>query len=72
MKNDQVVAARRALNPHRSTIKLDIIRNEDGSETATPYLIASPETRGADVVIRTETSVAEVGRSLAASIGSLL
>jgi hypothetical protein len=71
MKNDQVLAARRALNPHRASIKLDATTNEDGSETFTPYRVTSPNLRGDPVTITRETAVADVQRLFAASIRSI-
>jgi hypothetical protein len=71
MKTDQVIAARRAHNPHRATIKLAAVVNEDGSETFTPYRVANSELRGEPVTITRETPVADVQRLLAASIRNI-
>ena len=71
MKNDQVFAARKALNPHRATIKLDTVRNEDGSETFTPYRVSNTEARGTPVTVTAETTTADVSRLFTASIRSI-
>jgi len=71
MKNDQVFAARRALNPHRATIKLDTVHNEDGSETFTPYRVSNPTLRGTAVTVTAETTTADVTRLFTASIRSI-
>lgn len=71
MKNDQVTAARRALNPYRATIKLSTVLNDDGSETFTPYRIANPDAQGTPVIITPETPTADVTRLFTASIRSI-
>ena len=72
MKNDQVLAARKVVNRYRSTIKLETVRNEDGSETLTPYLSANPETRGGSLTVTTGTASSDVSRLLTAAISPLL
>ena len=72
MKNDQVLAARKTLNPHRATIKLETVTNQNGSETFTPYLIASPASRGGSFTVTTETAASEVSRLLINAISPLL
>ena len=72
MKNDQALAARKAHNPYRETIKLSVSMSEDGTEIWTPYLIADPEVRGPSVTVSAAKSPTEITRLFAASIRTLL
>lgn len=71
MKNDQVNAARKVMNPFRAAIKLETVQNEDGSETLTPYRTTNPALRGTPVTVTKETSSAEVARMFQASLRSV-
>lgn len=71
MTNPQVIAARKVMNPLRSTIKLDTVINEDGSETLTPYRITDPSLRGTPVTISKETAATDVMRLFTESVAAI-
>jgi hypothetical protein len=67
----QNLAARRVYNPRRASVKLQTVRNEDGSETFTPYLVSDPAITGTPVTITRETSLSEVTRLFTASLRTI-
>lgn len=71
MTSDQVLAARRILNPHRAAVKLDVSPAGDG-ESLIPYLIGAPSVRGASVSVTKETPAAQVASELLASISGIV
>lgn len=72
MNNQQVTAARRALLSFSDRVKVDISR-VGGVATLTPYLIATPATRGTPVeVVANVTAGRVIADSLSASIEALL
>lgn len=71
MTNQQVEAARRAINRYRAVVKLETIVDGE-AETITPYLIASPETQGTPVMVTRETPASEVTRLFTASVRDIV
>lgn len=71
MNNEQVTGARRALNLHKTRIRVRM--SVDGEDTTiTPYLISSPETEGASVVVTHDvTPPRDIERQLLASMEAL-
>ncbi len=72
MKNEQVTAVRRAINPFRSQVSLDVRQNADGSETLAFSLAAPPHATGTLVTVTRDMAISELTNQLSRSLSALL